>query len=496
MIVIKFKVMGQQLSRIDTKNIVAGSRNELFVRFILDDVWNEKDIVTAQFTGGNTTVDVIVDNGICMIPWEVLQERGVLSVCLIGGDLITTNTVDISVLSTGVIGGLVPTAASPSVYSYILEIADNIKNDWINCKSLLDTYKSDINDKKQELQDQIEIIDSKVDSISIMLSDSDTKLSEADKKYKEITDLIADFLAEFDIIKTDAIAEIEENIANVTATSITELNEVVDTAKSDIEKNVEIVKECSKDMLTIPIKYFDGETDTFDILLKDSGGLEGKLELGQNEGDATLYICKNGNTYLWGQGLMANGDESRWTDVPDFSQCNIGDLYVLRRGVPNISRDAFYGCVGIKNVYLPESVTSIGSNVFLGSSIESIIIPDNIKDIGYNTFRDCKNLIRINIPYGVTTLYNNVLRGCSSLKSIEIPNSVVTIGNYVMEGCTSLENITIPESVETIGTGTFSNCVKLSKIIINKTTDSITGAPWGAAKAEIIWTGGNGSGEN
>ena len=128
MIILKFEVNEQNLKRIDIKNIVAQAKNELYAEFELDSIWTEIQPITAQFKNRDAVVDVFVENGQCLIPWEVLQERGTLSVCLIGGDLLTTNTVDVSVLNTGVIGGLVPTKASPSVYSYIVELANNIKD--------------------------------------------------------------------------------------------------------------------------------------------------------------------------------------------------------------------------------------------------------------------------------------------------------------------------------------------------------------------------------
>lgn len=126
MIKLKFEANGQQLRRVDSKNIVAFARNQLYAEFILGDEWRDKEPVAAQFKNGDNIYDVFVENGVCQIPWEVLQDRGILSVALFGGDLLTTNKVNISVLSTGVIGGLIPTASSPSVYKYITELAEEI----------------------------------------------------------------------------------------------------------------------------------------------------------------------------------------------------------------------------------------------------------------------------------------------------------------------------------------------------------------------------------
>ncbi|MGN1318180.1 MAG: DUF6273 domain-containing protein [Lachnospirales bacterium] len=128
MVILKFQAVGQILKRKDKMNIAAFTRNELYAEFELDDVWSDKAPITAQFTNCGVSVDVFLENNRCIVPWEVLQNKGILEVCLFGGDLMTTNTVSISVLATGVIGGLIPTKASPSVYSYLTEMAEKASN--------------------------------------------------------------------------------------------------------------------------------------------------------------------------------------------------------------------------------------------------------------------------------------------------------------------------------------------------------------------------------
>ncbi len=127
MISIKFKADGQCLERTDKLNLVSFARNELYAEFELGSQWQDKEPVVAQFGNRNKVYDIFVENGKCIIPWEVLQERGVLSVALFGGDLLSTNTVKISILSSGAIGGLVPTKASPSVYTYLTDLAESME---------------------------------------------------------------------------------------------------------------------------------------------------------------------------------------------------------------------------------------------------------------------------------------------------------------------------------------------------------------------------------
>ena len=72
-------------------------------------------------------------------------------------------------------------------------------------------------------------------------------------------------------------------------------------------------------------------------------------------------------------------------------------------------------------------------------TVESIVIPNSVTNIGVSAFDSCKSLKNITIPDGVTNIGTYAFNGCTSLKNITIPNSVKNIGAYAFNGCTSLE---------------------------------------------------------
>lgn len=59
----------------------------------------------------------------------------------------------------------------------------------------------------------------------------------------------------------------------------------------------------------------------------------------------------------------------------------------------------------------------------------------------------CINLTSISVPNSVKDIGEWAFAGCSLLSSIDIPNSVISIGNNAFAGCLSLKYISIPESV-------------------------------------------------
>lgn len=72
----------------------------------------------------------------------------------------------------------------------------------------------------------------------------------------------------------------------------------------------------------------------------------------------------------------------------------------------------------IKDLVIPNNVTSIGNNTFYGCiGLTSVIIPDGITSIGSDAFWGCNNLVSITIPKTVTSIGSEAFRFCSNLTS-------------------------------------------------------------------------------
>ena len=175
--------------------------------------------------------------------------------------------------------------------------------------------------------------------------------------------------------------------------------------------------------------------------------------------------------------------------------------------VTSIGNYAFYDCINLTNVTIPNSVTSIGDYAFMHcSGLTRVTIPNSVTSIGDYAFNCCSDLTSIIIPNSVTSIGVQAFSGCSGLTNISvangntvydsrngcnaiietatstliagcknttIPNSVTSIGFVAFSGCTGLTSVTIPNSVTSIGGGAFSGCTGLTSVTIPNSVTSI-----------------------
>ena len=143
-------------------------------------------------------------------------------------------------------------------------------------------------------------------------------------------------------------------------------------------------------------------------------------------------------------------------------KCVIGvvDKYVqhviLPEGVEAIGNDAFKNCYQLLSVDIPQSVVRIDRGAFYNcNSLLEIEIPPSVNSIGQLAFSGCDSLRTIDLPNSITTIKAGAFSGCHSLKSLIIPKGIKSIESYCFSECYSLEYVRIPETVNRIGDGAF-----------------------------------------
>jgi len=118
------------------------------------------------------------------------------------------------------------------------------------------------------------------------------------------------------------------------------------------------------------------------------------------------------------------------------------------------------------------SVTGYNGNA------DNVVIPKTyrgipVKIIEDRAFRYQTRLKNITLPDSVTSIGNSAFYGCSGLTSITIPDSVTSISDYAFEGCDGLTSVTIGNGVTSIGDSSFNGCYKLIEVY-NKSSLKIT----------------------
>jgi len=170
-----------------------------------------------------------------------------------------------------------------------------------------------------------------------------------------------------------------------------------------------------------------------------------------------------------------------------FRSCSNLTSITIPNSVTSIGKETFYYCSNLTSVTIPNSVKSIGDYAFCCSGLTSITIPDSVTSIGHYAFNRCYGLTSITITKSVTSIGDYAFEYCSGLTSIAIPDSVKNIGCCAFEGCSNLTSITIPSSVASIGNGAFYGCnFTLSEFVNNSSLDEVSKSYWGARICDVI----------
>ena len=189
-------------------------------------------------------------------------------------------------------------------------------------------------------------------------------------------------------------------------------------------------------------------------------------KFGASGSNLTWSLDSDGVLTISGSGAME--DFANVSKVPWYSKRTNVKTVIIESGVTNIGKDAFYGISSLVNATISDTVTSIGNRAFSGSGLTNFEFSDagNLKTIGNSAFNSTqiKNMV---IPDGVTTLGSYIF-GYGPIKSVTIPASVTSIGNYFFEETSSLNEVIFlgNKEPETIGDTVFLGCSSLAYVSV------------------------------
>lgn len=155
---------------------------------------------------------------------------------------------------------------------------------------------------------------------------------------------------------------------------------------------------------------------------------------------------------------------------------------VIPESVTAIENGAFYEQYDYTNGYFHEGLVSIGEDAFFDCGISEVYIPDSVESIGVGAFSGCDYIYSIQVAEEnpvydsrnncnaiIETETNTIISGC---KKTVIPDgsddteAVVAIGNSAFEGAMQMYKLTVPNSVILIDDEAFFNCNNLRRLTI------------------------------
>ncbi|MFW6015143.1 MAG: leucine-rich repeat domain-containing protein [bacterium] len=180
---------------------------------------------------------------------------------------------------------------------------------------------------------------------------------------------------------------------------------------------------------------------------------------------------------------------------------------IIEDGIEIIGEEAFFSCINLVEVTIPESVKEVSSKSFWGTpwlhkqddefiivgdgilllyneNKEEVKIPDNVKSIGHRAFGFLhydyrgydlidSEIKKIILHKNITNIGDYAFTGLVELEEINLHNGITNIGYYAFAGCRKLKTIDLPSGISRIEPGTFSNCNSLEKILVPNSVNEI-----------------------
>ena len=160
---------------------------------------------------------------------------------------------------------------------------------------------------------------------------------------------------------------------------------------------------------------------------------------------------------------------------------NLKNLDIAEVNITALPTQAFYNSKNVEHLILPNTLITIGEEMFYQSDLRSVVIPTNVTTVGYSAFKRCSSLTTVTFEKEsqLKTIggdyYYGAFSDCTALTSIEIPASVETIGNTAFSDCSSLATVTFEKGsrLKTIGNNAYYRCTSLTSIEIPASVETI-----------------------
>ena len=159
--------------------------------------------------------------------------------------------------------------------------------------------------------------------------------------------------------------------------------------------------------------------------------------------------------------------------------------------VEEIGEGAFSNLSGLKTIIIPSTVKRIAMNAFAyNSTLEQVIMQEREKEdgtiegveyIGERAFRNCENLITVQMANSVKEIEYQAFYHCEKLQNITLSDNIKVLKSHTFSDCTSLTKIELPRNLEEIEVRAFFKC-NLKEITLPKNLEKMGNDVFGRNK--------------
>lgn len=166
-----------------------------------------------------------------------------------------------------------------------------------------------------------------------------------------------------------------------------------------------------------------------------------------------------------------------------FSGCEAINTITLPETIKQIGEWAFFSCENLEQIYIQEGVQQVGDYAFMGCvNLQEITLPSTIEKIGLEAFQGIQNIISQTSEYNVmgNCLYSKDKKTLiyffqNGLNFLEIPYGVEIIGENAFED-SCISEVILPTSLKEIKDCAFVRCKELQEIHIPQSVKEIGAA--------------------
>ena len=186
----------------------------------------------------------------------------------------------------------------------------------------------------------------------------------------------------------------------------------------------------------------------------------------------------DGRLSVEGSGMMPDYDTEADAPSPFYRRSVVNAK--LEDGITSVGAEAFYKCLNMRSITLPQSVLSIVDLAFYGcDKLKTIDIDKNNPAYMFEN----GSLLTSD---GSELLFHSPK---ASGKAYSVPETVNKIDAQAFHGCKTLKKITLSAGVNEIGDGAFTGCTKLAEIAVPELSAYAfdNGMLFNSAQTELIF---------